>query len=688
MASKLLRFCILLFSVILLPIVSFAYNDWVHYPVTVDAILLSGIENYLQEKLQIKSTDVFTSDKFPTTSKPDSINAYDKEATGNFKSLMMEGALREDRPVYRTGNHFYDPTTGSKLTDGKNTMFALDSALDRATGAGMYIDWKNALGQQTKPYRLSWPYAREYFHKALTLLSKVERDKNWGNLFLSLGNIVHLLQDMSVPSHVRNDSHGFKEEPDVYEPWCDTNPIATLGYDAVKLPKLADFWDTGIDKGLAEFTNANFFSRDSNIDNFFDHSPSYSKPIVLLEDQGVQEEIKNDSGKVIGTVNVRYGYGIVYDAYTNATYPDVPLTAYSLWDFEVKKKVSERVYSLNDKIHKTYADFLLPRAVGYSAGLLDYFFRGTLEITNPDRCLYGIIDGSAIPQQFKQIKAKVKNTTPNEAMQSGILQAVARYKKRTDYQPDLSTDPPTSSSAVAFSYSVSTPKSITSLDSSNPTEFTFDFSGSPIPAGVTDLYLQVIFKGTLGNETDTAVAVGMKDLSEPMHHVHWNLTDRFYLDGVLRTADEIRSDPLLLNRVTPSGEPIDSYPVKTEIAFCPATGQAPAYNVTYDSMPAGAFGRVITIVGADQIEFPLVIHRTSISPPHELTSNFLSPNIINQDDNGVFENAQVLTFRGVGMHAGSGYLRYYPVPPSSGLDTLPYPVVENKNPISATTLNP
>ena len=84
---------------------------------------------------------------------------------------------------------------------------------------------------------------------------------------------------------------------------------------------------------------------------------------------------------------------------------------------------------LDDNVHNTYAKELLPRAVGYSAGLLNYFFRGTLEITAPDTYVYSIIDGSSNPQQFTKIKAKVMNTTPNEQIQAGVLQAVAKYKK-------------------------------------------------------------------------------------------------------------------------------------------------------------------------------------------------------------------------------------------------------------------
>ncbi|MBW1911367.1 MAG: hypothetical protein JRJ11_17800, partial [Deltaproteobacteria bacterium] len=117
-----------------------------------------------------------------------------------------------------------------------------------------------------------------------------------------------------------------------------------------------------------------------------------------------------------------------------------------------------------------------------------------------------------MPQQFTYIKANLRNVTPDEQMGPGVLTAVAKYKKRTDYQPDLSTDPPTAGSREEFfSYSVSDSVFIYSLDSGTSTAVTFNFSNQPIPAGITDLYLQVIFKGTLGNEQNTGIAVGMKD---------------------------------------------------------------------------------------------------------------------------------------------------------------------------------
>jgi hypothetical protein len=45
---------------------------------------------------------------------------------------------------------------------------------------------------------------------------------------------------------------------------------------------------------------------------------------------------------------------------------------------------------LDDLVFQNYAAHLLPRASGYSAGLLDYFFRGRIEIAPPARFAYGL----------------------------------------------------------------------------------------------------------------------------------------------------------------------------------------------------------------------------------------------------------------------------------------------------------
>jgi len=320
--------------------------------------------------------------------------------------------------------------------------------------------------------------------------------------------------------------------------------------------------------------------------------------------------------------------------------------------------------------------------------------------------VYSLIDGALSPQQFTYIEAKLRNVTPIETnddgqvisydqMGSGTLLAVAKYKERTDYQEDLSTDPPDSSSrADNFSYSVSAPIEISSLDSANGMEFTFDFSSNPIPVGITDLYLQVIFKGTLGNETDDAIAVGMKDLSEPMQITIWNSTDMFYLDGVLKKATDISSDSYLRNRVdldndgnlneTAIGEPyIEPYNIDTEISFYALDSAPSTVNVYYSQLPYGEYGRLIFL---SDDRFNIRINRKAVYPPTNDEMDYTLSGVVNQGTSeDVFENTYVSTFRGIRQHNWHSYAGYYPF--ITGISTAPWPEVTD-GPVSTTTINP
>src|SRR5205823_798488 len=81
----------------------------------------------------------------------------------------------------------------------------------------------------------------------------------------------------------------------------------------------------------------------------------------------------------------------------------------------------------------THRDLLIPRAVGYSAALYDYFFREQLEIAAPARFVYGrTVYQPDHPEigfgQFTNLRMKVRNTTPEEAMSNGTLTAVVHYR--------------------------------------------------------------------------------------------------------------------------------------------------------------------------------------------------------------------------------------------------------------------
>jgi hypothetical protein len=629
--------------------------------------------------------------------------------------LIRDGGRYEDKPPWtlpyrRSVNHFHNP-----LTEQGFSGFFFGLLL---SGDSSLLWAQKPLGTQSPGGYYSWYDARDYFYKALTLTNKTDREKNFSDTFRGIGQIMHLVEDSSVPAHTRNDGHLTG-----YEKWVENNininTINLIFFDNTILNRptsglpIANIFDTnqynggnpnvavGTYIGLAEYTNANFFSEDTiNSQNFPYPRIDSNTPIVTRSYTGQlgiyprQYYLKNCCGET----NAPNGYLLSVVDYFDYWRQKYPILSAGL----------PKIPVLDDNVYNDYASLLIPRAVGYSAGLLNYFFRGTLEITAPDSYnsyIYSISDGSITPQQFTRLKAKVRNSTPDSIpgeeiqgcdiqQQNCIIQAIARYKKRTDYQPDLSTDPPTASSREPnFSYSVSAPIVITSLSSTTPEEFTFDFTSSPIPAGITDLYLHVVFKGTLGNETDIAIAVGMKDINEPHHFSIWNATDRFYLDGVLRTASEIRNNPILLDRVdfdndgivNEIGEPyIDPYNVTTEIAFYP-TGVTPTiYNATFTPLPSGRYGRIIILT--DMPNFYIRVHRSSINPSDENTADFLFSGVTNQDINGTFQNTQVITFRGIIQHTWSAYARSYP--DSTGISTAPWPIPLNTNSYPTSTMYP
>jgi len=444
---------------------------------------------------------------------------------------------------------------------------------------------------------------------------------------------------------------------------------------------------------LADFTNANFVSEDTNFTSLEEGATDgvHPNPTLNTNDFSIVDVQDIDRGRTDIHGNLLQGNLLFFgndftDHYTNQTGHNDRITTRSIFDGDLRKVLAKPIFSLNQFNFDAQAEILLPRAVGYSAGVIDHFFRGTLEISMPENYLYGIIDGSEQPQQFTQLKAKIQNTTPNEEIQSGTLQLVAQYKMRVDYQPDLSTDPPDDSPTSregTFSYAVSDPVEIESLSSQSPTEFTFYFSEKPIPAGITDLYLMIVFKGTLGNETD-AVAVGRKDLFEPMHVSLFNASDYFYLDRVLRTSEEIRNDDTLRSRVdfdrdgilNEIGEPyIDRFDLYFEARFYPTDAASPVdAQAVYNAIPAGHYGRIILLT--DQSNLQLAYRYFSPQQRTHLTEFFNLAPVTNQEQNGTFIPRPVESFRGIPYHGA--IVTFGSFPSDVGYFTAPWPVINNE----------
>lgn len=454
--------------------------------------------------------------------------------------LLTTGSKAEDSPLCRASNHFHNPLPDNSW--GSSYMTDLYPVAAKCQSEGWSptysaVTWATgflapAPGGAKATFTTSpafapytWDRARSDYYSALTSLVPSDRETKYANTFSDLGHVMHLLQDMAVPAHTRNDfvSHLMIDpvygavQP--YENYVKINTALVNASDpAGNIPSFSEatitkFWDTdqyngsnpsgALTIGLSEYANANFFSDFTIFTGFLPlHSFTYPASTSV---QSYEEIIDSSTGKS-RTYLRKIGDGETVNH----------LAAYGWFSKYLPAAVNNLTLYLDDKSHEDYAAKLIPRAVGYSAGLLDYFFRGTIDIAVPDNGVYSMSDATEpgynpATAAFTAIKLKATNTTATgENMTDGTIQLVVRYKT-AQADPFQSGLVPTSAD---FSYVVPETNNVNSLYIATPTELNFDLSQTPLPLWATDVYLQVVFKGRLGYE-DGAVAVGFKDISEP-----------------------------------------------------------------------------------------------------------------------------------------------------------------------------
>jgi hypothetical protein len=189
------------------------------------------------------------------------------------KAWITDGGEYEDNPG-RPANHFHNPLTNSGLFGASARAWAI-----------------SPVGVQG-PESYSWNDTRSNYYLALTSKDKTSRENYFAATFRGVGQVMHLVQDMSIPAHTRNDPHPTYPligGGDLYELWAKgtiryTTQVSLYpaGYfyssgSSFLIPQLFDTDQyTGTNPGittmssnigLAEYTNANFLSHQSTILN-------------------------------------------------------------------------------------------------------------------------------------------------------------------------------------------------------------------------------------------------------------------------------------------------------------------------------------------------------------------------------------------------------------------------------------
>ena len=333
--------------------------------------------------------------------------------------FLAEGGEREDDGLpfsakARVYRHFHNPLLPwdaaglltrypfrlqpHQYTSSVRWMQADDQAADDGGAAGGAWAWRDA---------------RRLQYLVLTTDDARQREAYAADLFRALGQIMHLVVDASVPEHVRNDPHPlgtFTREvlrsrtAGNYEYWVSaqqarlgdaeftarylsmpiapavgvlglppphgeavaTRPVARL-IDADRyLAEAPDPEVTLSDPiGIAEFANANFFSEDTLF-----AADSQGRPLPFPRRDALVRRVDRAPSRSGNRTyfEKRAGQGLV--------------TRFALAECRLDgRAVALQPYPCMDEaVWEETATHMLPRAVGYARGVLEYFFRGRVRV--------------------------------------------------------------------------------------------------------------------------------------------------------------------------------------------------------------------------------------------------------------------------------------------------------------------
>jgi len=300
---------------------------------------------------------------------------------------------------WRPRHHFHDPIRNSGLDnhadhpDWEAPFWSSWLPLGQSA-----MDWAilGTAAQEPFTNNEKWSAARTMFYDSLTSATKSEREAQLAEAFLKLGCVLHMIEDMGVPAHTRNDflfghyRHAFFNWGNPLEGWVEgqieDNDGQSLwtGTGPVVFNELAEYFDAdeyaggylgdGILPpvelwGLSECTNYQFLSLStvfgcSGSLYQFPH-PAIGKTTLFVE--SVPDGLK---GYFNGS-----NYGVTHLA--RDSYTRYRGARYSLFG----PSIDSTITTDDPNVFEDYANITIPRTIDYAAGLINYFFRGSIEVS-------------------------------------------------------------------------------------------------------------------------------------------------------------------------------------------------------------------------------------------------------------------------------------------------------------------
>lgn len=296
------------------------------------------------------------------------LSHVDTPLTAEQKEWVVEGAILEDTPP-RWINHFYDPIWKNGWS-GEHTGWLWERMMQSASywllsqyEPASSLSWIRNRGLQSS-YALyggdhTWDRAVEEYRKG-----------NKKEAYRTLGHVLHLIEDASVPDHTRNDTHAHElrwvtgDYGSPYEEYSkqytrqtikQLRIAETLIRERQQPPKLSIIDDYLI--SLAKYSNNHFFSKDTinetgEGDNFKYHYPK------IIRDNNIIGYGKDEVEKEFELASVKTSIDIINRIITQSYYLPV--------------NDKERNYEV---ILDAYFSRLSRQAVLHGAGVIDLFHK-------------------------------------------------------------------------------------------------------------------------------------------------------------------------------------------------------------------------------------------------------------------------------------------------------------------------
>jgi hypothetical protein len=515
---KLLNMLVVVLSIVIMNYNVFAYDTkYTHPQLTTAAIGISNLDKYLTNYLGL----------------PDGIKTNYNRIS--IIDLMKTGSIHEDGYLLppRADNHFWDPIWNNYFNPSRPNNGGLvdwfsgnsnkEWALRNFDCTGPLVSGNDSISSSCNDY--SWNKARNEFYQAVTGTDQASRDLHFQNMYECLGRVIHLIEDMGVPAHTRNDFNGHMSftpgswpfAGNLYEYHVETkadphnkkslNYLSNLASSVTSsmIPAFdtpEKYWGDGLyngtnpavtitnDAGLAEYSNANFLSLSAMFPeslsprdkHYFPYprTSSLDKPLpqVITAEDGKQDTVeyfnKIHDGETVyplACANYFYHYAVSGNGSDISTYG--------------------YVLTLDDTVHEAYAQKLVPKTIAYATGLINYFFRGTMSIQNNTIQAF---------DDMYQIKLVVANTTStNEVMDKGNICLVIHCQNGNKY----------------IKVSEASNPAVTSIPAGGR-NLIFNIPKTLVPIGLNGLLdLYVIYQGNLSRGTPdetNAVCVGYQQI--------------------------------------------------------------------------------------------------------------------------------------------------------------------------------